>query len=243
VSGRARLAAGALFAAAALAAAGAPAADAGALPLVDVRAQASARAPRGLEDAFVVIVSGDGGVAALVTGVAEALASAGVPVVVLDSLRYFWTPRTPDEAGGALRAIVEAAALRFGRGRALLVGYSRGADALPFMASRLPPALRSRVALVALLGPTTRAELAFHWLDWVRDADRAAALDVGPELEKLRGLRLLCVHGADEPASLCPRLPPGLASVVALPGGHHFDRDYARLAQLVLESASPPEPR
>jgi type IV secretory pathway VirJ component len=93
------------------------------------------------------------------------------------------------------------------------------------------------VGLVALLGPTARAHLAFHWLDWVRDADDPSALEVGPEVEKLRGLRLLCVQGADEPGSLCPRLPAGLASVVELPGGHHFDRDYAALAQLVLDCA------
>ena len=60
-----------------------------------------------------------------------------------------------------------------------------------------------------------------------------------PEVEKLRGLRLLCVYGADETDSSCPRLPPSLARIERLSGGHHFGGDYAALARLVLDAAAP----
>src|SRR6185295_8933164 len=44
---------------------------------------------------FAVLLSGDGGWAGLDKKVAAALADKGVDVVGVDSLRYFWTPRTP----------------------------------------------------------------------------------------------------------------------------------------------------
>src|SRR4029450_9754433 len=88
--------------------------------------------------------------------------------------------------------------------RVVLLGYSRGADVLPFMASRLPPDLRARVALVGLLGPGTSVDFEFHLSEWVADAARAGALPVRPEVEKLRGMPILCIYGAAEADSLWP---------------------------------------
>ena len=41
---------------------------------------------------------------------------------------------------------------RFGKKNVLLIGYSQGADVLPFAVNRLPDATRARVALTAILG-------------------------------------------------------------------------------------------
>jgi type IV secretory pathway VirJ component len=42
-----------------------------------------------------VLISGDGGWASIDKGIAKALVARGVPVAGLDSLRYFWSERTP----------------------------------------------------------------------------------------------------------------------------------------------------
>ncbi|MFD0388267.1 AcvB/VirJ family lysyl-phosphatidylglycerol hydrolase [Tistrella bauzanensis] len=45
---------------------------------------------------------------------------------------------------------------------------------------------------------------------------------------------MLCVYGLDEAdISACPRIGDR-ATVLGIPGGHHFDGDYDRLADLVL---------
>ena len=109
------------------------------LPLVEV----PAKQPAG--DLLAVIVSGDGGWAGIDHDVANDLASKGVPVVGLNSLQYFWNARTPDGAAADLQRIARHYLPAWGRQQLLLVGYSLGADVLPFMASRLPPDLLGRV--------------------------------------------------------------------------------------------------
>ncbi|MEO7438403.1 MAG: AcvB/VirJ family lysyl-phosphatidylglycerol hydrolase, partial [Candidatus Binatia bacterium] len=122
--------------------------------------------------------------------------------------------------------------------RLLLIGYSRGADVLPFLASRLPDDLRSTVALVALLGPAQTTDFEFHLTDWL-GGDDPDARPIAPEVAKLRGLRVLCVQGADEDDSLCPLLDATLAQRFVLPGGHHFGGDYGVIATRILEAAAP----
>ena len=89
-------------------------------------------------------MSGDGGWAGLDQDVAAALSAKGIPVVGLDSLRYYWTARTPDGLAADTDRIVRYYLAHFGKRRVLLIGYSQGADVLPFAVNRLPAATRAR---------------------------------------------------------------------------------------------------
>lgn len=59
-----------------------------------------------------------------------------------------------------------------------------------------------------------------------------------PEMEKLRGRRLLCVFGSEETESLCPTLPEGLTALEKRPGAHHFGGDYAAIAERIVARRS-----
>lgn len=192
------------------------------LPLVEVPSEGK----RGRT--LAVLLSGDGGWAGLDRDVAGALAKRGVPVVGWNSLQYFWTARTPEGAALDLGRVLRHYLASWGAERAVVAGYSFGADVLPFLVRRLPADLRDRVGLVALLGPGRTASFEFHVTDWLGGAE--GTRPVLPEAEALRGLNLLCVQGRGESDSLCPTLPPGLASVVTLEGKHHFGGDYEALA-------------
>jgi type IV secretory pathway VirJ component len=117
-----------------------------------------------------------------------------------------------------------------------IVGYSRGADIAPFMVSRLPADLRSKVALVAMLALSTQTNFEFHFIDIFVDSHRASDVKTLPELEKLRGMNLLCVYGVDEKDSACPLAPVGLLNAVARNGGHHFDDDFKALGDVVFDA-------
>ena len=186
-----------------------------------------------------MIVSGDGGWASIDKSLAESLAGEGIPTVGLDSLHYFWTRRTEDEMGRDLASIVKHYLTAWHMERVLLIGYSRGADVLPFMSSRLPADLRQPVALVALLGAEHGVDFEFRVSDWLPGTMQAAPHQVLPEVGKLGDFQVLCVYGTDETDTLCTDLDPARFTVHKMTGGHHFGGDYKALADLILQSARP----
>ncbi len=199
------------------------------LPLIELKTPN--RSPE-----LAVVVSGDGGWASIDRQIGESLAAAGIPVVGLNSLEYFWKARTPEQASADLARILRHYLSAWNASDVLLVGYSRGADVLPFMVARLPDDLRRRVRLVSLVGLSRRAGFEFHFADFFRRENQADRATI-PEIQRLRGMRLLCVYGADEEDSACRDLPPDLAQSFELPGGHHFGGAYQKVAERILQMA------
>lgn len=204
------------------------------LPLVEIAASGPPRAD------FAIMLSGDGGWAGLDRELGKVLAAAGVPVAGWDSLRYFWKARTPDGAAQDLDRVIRHYLAAWHRERVILVGYSFGANTLLPMLNRLPAATRARVDLLALLAPGRSAGFEFHFSDWMGDSGRGMPL--APEAQRLQGVPLLCLYGADEADALCTDLAgPGI-HVVKLPGGHHFDGAYAELGRTILAALPPATP-
>lgn len=199
------------------------------LPLVEVPAQG------GESKFFAVIISGDGGWAGLDREVGGALARLGIPVVGLNALQYFWTKRTPEGASEDLARILRHYQHAWNKKHVLLVGYSLGADVLPFMANRLPPDLLDRVREIVLLGPGRKTEFEFHLTEWLGEPGDGTARPVLPEVEKLRGRKVICMYGTEEAASLCPLLGPGSAKVMPMPGGHHFGGKYGLISDIIIK--------
>jgi type IV secretory pathway VirJ component len=183
---------------------------------------------------FAVLLSGDGGWAGIDKSLGSALAAQGVPVAGFDSLRYFWSARTPQELADDLDRVIRFYAARWGRREVILVGYSQGADVLPFALNRLPASTRASVRLTALLGPGQKASFEFHVSNWIGPS---GDLPIAPEALKLQAASTLCLYGVDERDSLCPQLAPDHARAVPLSGGHHFGGEYAALAQRILDAA------
>jgi type IV secretory pathway VirJ component len=201
----------------------------GDLPLIEM----PAKTPTG--NMLAIIVSGDGGWAGIDREVGTDLSAKGIPVVGLNSLQYFWSARNPDVAAADLQRIARHYLAVWGREQLLLVGYSLGADVLPFMVDRLPADLQNRIRLIALLGPSLRTSFEFHVGDWLGAGD-GGDLPVLPEVSKLRGRPLLCLYGQDETDSLCTRIG-ALGKAVAFQGSHHFNGAYSSLAERILHEA------
>jgi len=207
------------------------------LPIIEVEATPGTQTPE-TADSFAVLLSGDGGWAGIDKQVAGLLADRGIPTAGVDSLRYFWTARTPAGLAQDIDRIVRYYAFHWKKKNALLVGYSQGADVLPFAVNRLPPATRALVRKTTLIGISESAAFEFHVSNWIgSDSD---GLPVRPEIEKLSAADTLCVYGDDDDESICPKVSPQHVRVIKLPGGHHFDGNYLPLAQLVIGAGAPP---
>lgn len=209
---------------AAATAASSPLAD---LPLTVVPAADAASNPW-----FGVFLSGDGGWVGLDKEVSQALAHAHIPIVGWDSLKYFWSPRTPDGTARDLDRVIRYYSHLWGKSRVVLVGYSQGADTLPFMVNRLPPATRQLVGLTVLLGPGRRADFEFHFANWLHATD--GGLPTAPEFAHWSGSPYLCLYGSQDADAVCAHLPGKGGTALQMPGGHHFSGGYRQLAAQIV---------
>jgi type IV secretory pathway VirJ component len=199
------------------------------LPLIEVPAKARD------SDAMAVFLTGDGGWAGLDRNVSGDLAAAGIPVVGLNTLKYFWTPRTPKGAAEDLNRILHYYLEHWHKKKVVLAGYSLGADVLPFMATHLPRELLDRTVLIALLGPSKETAFEFHLSDWIGGTSKGL-YPVLPEVEHLNGKNLLCLYGERETDSLCPLIHQPGARAVALKGSHHFGGNFTAIAEHILKA-------
>lgn len=205
----------------------APAQGVATLPLVEMPVTGSKR--------LVVLISGDGGWRDLDKGLAHELNQRGISVVGWNSLRYFWKKRTAPQLAADLDSVLRTYRQRWHADDVALVGYSFGADVLPFAYPLLSEQERDRVRLVSLLGLAHGADFEVRlggWLGWFQ----AQEVPVQPALAGLQPVAHQCIYGTDEKDSLCRDLQADAhMQVLELPGGHHFDRDPSKLARIIVE--------
>jgi type IV secretory pathway VirJ component len=196
------------------------------LPVIEIPSKAPG-------DTLVILLSGDGGWAGLDRDVAASLLKMNVPTVGLDSLRYFWSKRTPASVTADMDRLVRFYLTRWNKSKVILVGYSQGADVLPFVMNRMPAATRKHIPQTVLMGLGKKAAFEFQVTNWISAPSNG--LPIAPETEKLAAGTTTCIYGLDEAKdSGCPTVDPAKIKVVSLPGGHHFDGDYDKLARIIL---------
>lgn len=197
------------------------------LPVVELAA------PDSQNDTLALILSGDGGWADLDRDFGYAFQKNGIATIGFDCLKYFWKARHPPEVSLDLEIILRHYLKIWHKKQILLVGYSFGASWLPFLANRLPSDLQAQVRLIVLLAPAHYVNLEIKMGDWIRDIDRPGGLIVPEEVEKVRQ-NLWCVYGEEESGSLCPDLKGSNMHIMPVPGGHHFNHNYAPIENAII---------
>ncbi len=208
------------------------------LPLVEVAAQGE------FAQRIAVILTGDGGWAGLDIAVADQLTRRGIAVVGLNTLKFFWQTRTPDQAADALTRIIGHYGAEHPLADFVVIGYSFGASLAPVVVNRVPDAARARIAAQVLISPDADAVFEIHVGDWFGSTHHEGALPLVPEIAST-AVPVICVHGADEDVgSFCPSLAgkPNVKEVV-LPGAHHYDGDYDALGASIAASLPPARAR
>jgi phosphatidylglycerol lysyltransferase len=197
------------------------------LPLIELPAQPSG-------PLLAIVLSGDGGWRDLDKTISEKLQSAGVSVVGWDCLRYFWSRKSPEQLARDLEVVIDTFLSRWDGSRVVLVGYSFGADVLPFAYDRLSPETKAHIVQLSLLGFSTAADFEIRVAGLVGAGPSKEALPTEPALAPIDPSMIQCFYGADEDDTAC-RFLQGKAEVIRTVGGHHFDGNYGALAQRILD--------
>ncbi|EEY01457.1 virulence factor family protein [Brucella pinnipedialis M163/99/10] len=208
-----------------------------ALPIIDLPAKG------GNADMVAVFYSGDGGWRDIDKSIGEWLQAHGVHVIGVDSLRYFWSERTPEEIANDTTAMIKKADPT-GKLPVAVLGYSFGADTFPFAWKYLDPSVQDRTRMVGLLGVETTTTFQVSIEGWLgMNGDK----DVVPAIASIPLDRVVCVYGQEEDDTACTADELKGMDTMKLPGGHHFDENYEPIAAALLDkmrsrAGLPPRP-
>jgi type IV secretory pathway VirJ component len=180
-----------------------------------------------------LFLSGDGGWRDLDRDVAGEMAKIGYPVVGIDTLRYYWQHKSPEQSALDLTELMQHYRQKWGTKRFILTGYSFGADVLPAIYNRLEPSEQQRVDAIILLAFARTGSFEIEVEGWLGNAGKEAA--TGPEMAKLPPEKVVCIYGEEEVDESGCTDKTAVGEAIKLPGGHHFDENYPKLAQRLVD--------
>ena len=184
---------------------------------------------------LAVFISGDGGWAGIDENTGGFLRQHGVSVVGVSALKYFWRAKSADESAAMVERLFVKYRQEWALQRLVLIGYSLGADAVPLVYNRLSNDIQQAVEGVVLIAPERFAELQVRISDWIGLGDQTAGIDLLPEVERIPPGKVLCLYGLGDAVGVCHDLHAPQWRTYGLPGNHHFDGDYERIGQLIVE--------
>jgi type IV secretory pathway VirJ component len=192
----------------------------------------------GTNSPLILYITGDGGMKKFSANVIESFHQKNYPVVALNALKYFWSKKTPQQAAKDVAALIKYYQSQWGGNHGiLLIGYSLGADVMPFIYTSLPPEVAAEVKQLVLLSPSQNTDLEVHVSDMLGKSGNKG-MSIPAEINKIAGKPLLLVFGAEEKDFNFSALNVPYQKLI-LPGGHAYDEDANGVAGKILTAVQP----
>ncbi|KFF13198.1 hypothetical protein IW20_18040 [Flavobacterium hydatis] len=182
---------------------------------------------------MAIFISGDGGWTDFDQQMASAFALKGAPVVGLDALKYFWQKKSPEETTADILRIIEAYSEEWKKEKIILVGYSFGADIVPFVYNRIPEKFKKSITGLGLLSPSKETDFEVHVTELL-DINTSSGFSVPNEINKINDIHPICFFGKDEDDLPIKEISKENAKIIYLDGGHHYTDAFVAIAKEML---------
>jgi type IV secretory pathway VirJ component len=203
---------------------------AGSLPVNIVNSNVDTSKP------FIVYITGDGGWNNFSKNLSASFAKKGYPVVALDAKKYFWDKKTPAQTAADVSKLIKQYQQLWKRKNLLLIGYSFGADIVPFVYNNLSKELSSATQNICLISPSNKTDFEIHV--WVMLGGSSDGESVPAAINEITDKPITLVFGEDEDAFAIKQLTIKNYSIVKLAGGHHYDGDETNVCNNILQQVS-----
>ena len=182
---------------------------------------------------FIFYISGDGGLNKFSTDLCIALNKAGYEVVALNARAYFWDKKTPEKTATDVNDYLSRKLTGRKNQQVVLIGYSFGADVLPFIIGRLSKNIHENLRVSFMLASSGTTDFEIHWSD-IMGENIKRSMDVVSEINKLAGDNIVIVTASNEHTLDLKEISLKKYTHEILPGGHHFDGDTEEVASVLL---------
>jgi type IV secretory pathway VirJ component len=188
------------------------------------------------EAPLVFFISGDGGWYRFEQTIADYLANLGIPTIGLDSKKYFWNRRSPDETAGDIAKVLGYYGKKWERKRFILLGYSFGSEIVPFIVTRLPEEIKSKIEASVLLSPTATTDFEIHISSMLGMENRQNTYNVIDEIRKEKTGNVIIIFGKDEKSVVPKQLTGTAVKIRFIPGDHHYKYNQPLIIQTMKDN-------
>ena len=182
---------------------------------------------------LIFYLSGDGGLNRFSNSLCDGINKKGYEVVELNSKSYFWDKKTPEQtATDVNNYLVKKLAGRKNQ-QVVMIGYSFGADVLPFILTRLPKDTHDKILTSFLMASSGSTDFEIHWSD-IFGGNSKRDMDVVSEVNKLVDDKIVIISSSDDRQLEANKITLKRYTHEVLPGGHHFDGDTDEIIKVIL---------
>lgn len=184
----------------------------------------------GKTDYYVIFLSGNGGWRDLDKSLTAYLNSKKIPVLGINTKQYLLSEKKPEQIAFDLETLMDQYDIKWKRDKIVLIGYSMGAEILPFAVNRMNVRYTKKIRNIILIAPWQKATFKVKLADYFYEVNEGD--EIYPELLKVKHINTYIVCDDNE-YSLCLKPIDGIVDHNELPGGHHFGGDYDALSKLI----------
>jgi type IV secretory pathway VirJ component len=179
---------------------------------------------------YVILLTGNGGWRKLVQSLTRYLNSKNVSVLALNTKQYLLSEKKPVQIACDLENLINRYDSKWGQDKVVFLGYSMGAEVLPFAVNFMNDKYREKIQDLILIGPWQKATFKIKLADYFYEVNKGA--DIYTELMKMNNINAYIICD-DKDCSICHKNLDGVVDHDMLAGGHHFGGDYISLSKLV----------
>jgi type IV secretory pathway VirJ component len=156
--------------------------------------------------------------------------------VGLDSKKYFWKRSTPEVTASDIAKALSFYGKEWGREKFVLIGYSLGAEIVPFIVNGLPEEIKSHVESAVLLSPATTTDFEIHISNMLGMGNRQNTYNTINEIIKMQSIPTLIIFGDGEKTEIPELLSGTSVTIRKLPGDHHYKFNLPLIMQTMKDN-------
>ncbi len=180
---------------------------------------------------IIFYISGDGGFNKFSTALCQSLNNKGYDVCALNARSYFDDKKTPEQTTNDIKNYLSKKIVARKNKQIVLIGYSFGADVLPFILNRLPKNVLD-IPVSFIMGSSGSTDFEIHWSD-IFGGNTKRDMDVASEINKLNNENIVIINGSDKEELTLNKISLKKYTHEVLPGGHHFDGNTDQITNVI----------
>ncbi len=183
-----------------------------------------------------LLFSGDGGWFSFEQSIADRLGAYGIPTIGIDTKKYFWNRKTPEKCASDMAEILNYYGKEWGKTQFMIIGYSQGAEIVPFLVTHFPDDLKSQVLSAVMLSPEISTDFEIHISNMLGLGSRQNTYNVVEEINKMPKITAICIFGAGERTPVPGLLKGTFVKISLIPGDHHYRSNTALIIKTMKDN-------